>query len=33
MPGAEGQRPQHDGGEPEEEPFDHFIRNGQYPAQ
>ncbi len=33
MPDAEWQRPQHDDGEPEEDTFDRFIRNGQYPVR
>lgn len=33
MPGAEWQRPLHEDGEPEEDTFDRFIRNGQYPVR
>lgn len=33
MPDAEWQRPQHDDGAPEEDTFDRFIRNGQYPVR
>ena len=33
MPDAEWQRPEHDDGEPEEDTFDRFIRNGQYPVR
>lgn len=33
MPDAEWQRPQHDDGEPEEDTFDRFIRNGQHPVR
>ena len=33
MPEAEWQRPEHEDGEPEEDTFDRFIRNGQYPVQ
>lgn len=33
MPDAEWQRPQHDDGEPEEDTFDRFIRNGQHPIR
>ena len=33
MPDAEWQRPQHDDGEPDEDTFDRFIRNGQYPVR
>lgn len=33
MPDAEWQLPQHDDGEPEEDTFDRFIRNGQHPVR
>ncbi len=33
MPDAEWQRPRHDDEEAEEDTFDRFIRNGQYPAR
>jgi Zn-dependent peptidase ImmA (M78 family) len=33
MPDAEWQRPQHDDKEGEEDTFDRFIRNGQYPVR
>ena len=33
MPDAEWQRPQHDDEESEEDTFDRFIRNGQYPVR
>ena len=33
MPDAEWQRPQHDDEEAEEDTFDRFIRNGQYPVR
>ena len=33
MPDAEWQRPLHDDGEPEEDTFDRFIRNGQHPIR
>jgi hypothetical protein len=31
MPDAEWRQPPHDDGEPEEETFDRFINNGQFP--
>lgn len=33
MPDAEWQRPRHDDEEAEEDTFDRFIRNGQYPVR
>ncbi|ABM59586.1 hypothetical protein [Verminephrobacter eiseniae] len=33
IPDAEWQWPEHDDGEPEEDTFDRFIRNGQYPVR
>ncbi len=33
MPDAEWQKPQHDEEEPEEDTFDRFIRNGQFPIK
>ena len=33
MPDAEWQRPQHDDEETEEDTFDRFVRNGQYPVR
>ena len=33
MPDVEWQRPQHDDGQPEEDTFDRFIRNGQCPVR
>lgn len=33
MPEAEWRQPQHDDGEPEEDTFDRFINNGQYPVR
>jgi hypothetical protein len=33
MPDAEWQRPQHDEEEADEDTFDRFVRNGQYPVR